>query len=229
MPTLENWKIIVYGTEHEKMRLNGTVFGHSKPTCYDGMFVNTSHIISAKDEGETLAVQTRNTLYTLRKEDMSLQATPEIIRKFAERFLPESAEELTEITERKHREFLENGNALQPNRLFLELSSQRRNYFSGALYRDRNGELHIEEAREHIGMFQDSVILEHSGVRWFPKYGGVEFYRSMNQMSESEEQVWGYIRNVGTEPISVTYSWGDTDVLQSGELRNVFPLNPKEK
>lgn len=224
MPTLENWKIIIYGTELEKMRLNGTVFGHISPRCYDGMFINTSHIISAKDEGETLAVQTKNTLYTLRKEDMSLQATPEIIGKFAEKFLPESAEELAELAERKHREFLENGNALEPNTLYLELSSQRENYFSAALYRDRNGELHVEVAREHIGTFQDSVILEHSGVRWFPKSGGVEFYRSVNQLSESEEQVCGYIRNVGTEPISVTYSWGDTDVIKSGELRNIFPL-----
>lgn len=223
MPTLENWKIIVYGTEHEKMRLNGIVFGHSKPTCYDGMFINTSHIESAKNEGKTLAVQTRNTLYTLRKEDMSLQATPEIIGKFAEKFLPENAEELAELVERKHREFLENGNALEPNTLYLELSSQRGNYFSAALFRDRNGELHVEEAREHIGMFQDSVILAYSGVRWFPKSGGVEFYRSMNQMSDSFEPVSGCIRNVGTEPISVKFSWGETHVIQSGELLNVFP------
>ena len=224
---LKNWTIKTeQGRENVIYYLKGNVYGHTKPTCPDGTYIHTSSIISAEDRGNMLAVNTKHSLYIVRKNDMDTTIYVDLVKEFCEKFLGGSYD-LAEKAQFAHSEFLKNGELIKPGMLYLQLATGRENFFAGALYRDADGTVKDDYAAVHVGTFDDSVIMMNTGVRWFLTRNGVEFYQTLYSAVAHHEPVLGFIRNVGVTPLSVTFSFGGTATIMPGELYEVKA--PKQK
>ena len=211
----------------------GTVYGHKSPRCTDGTYIHTTRIMSIEDKGEFLEVSTRNTVYTLQKQEISSNFAAEggyflwDFRRCFTEFLGEKAEallaELREIAAEKQREQIEKLPPLDNGMFYLMLSEGAAFYYDDAFYKDENGVIKKEEMQVHVGMFQDSVLLFGCGVRYFPyKQNGIEIYYSMDEMisadgEESGERVFGYIHNSGSAPLIVKTVWGKTVEIKPSE------------
>lgn len=200
--------------------LKGHVYGHHKPNCPDGTYVHTSAIISAELNGETLGVKTRHSLYLIEKSEMDAIISADTVEKFCEKFLGGNTD-FVKAAQKKHAEFMMNSSLISSGMLYLQLAAGRDNFFAGALFCDTDGTLQEDYATVHVGMFDDSVILINSGVRWFLRSRGVEFYKTLYGAPAYEKTVLGYIRNVGVVPITVTFSFGDTVTIMPDELFEV--------
>ena len=234
MVELKNWHIErkAYSEENVFYAL-GTVYGHKSPRCTDGTYIHTTRIMSIEDKGEFLEVCTRNTVYTLQKQEISSNLDAEggyfyeDCRKCFTGFLGEKAEallsELKEIAAEKQRKLIEKAPPLENGMFYLMLSAGAGFYYDDAFYKDENGKIKKEKMQVHVGMFQDSVLLFGCGVRYFPyKQNGIEFYYSMDEMlsadgEESGERVFGYIHNSGSVPLTVKMVWGKAVEIKPNE------------
>ncbi|MGN1120664.1 MAG: hypothetical protein ACI4Q4_09920 [Oscillospiraceae bacterium] len=222
MPQLKNWFIVMYEEDGEKIfRLKGNVYGHSKPSCSDGVFVRTSRVLSVEDCGETLTAHTRKTPYTLRKEDMSRLASPLSTKAFAESFSLGSR--LVETAERKQAEFMENAKLLKPRMLYLEMNSQRIHCFEGAIFCGEDGSIFRDELREHCGMFEDTAYLAKSDVSWGAGGNYVSFYYPTFSPRSSEDSLSCLIRNSGEQELHISIAYGREITIRSGELARIPP------
>lgn len=220
---LKNWTIIkALKTESYIYYLKGNVFGHTKPTCSDGTYIHTSSIVSAEDNGSTLSVRTKHSLYIVSKTDMDNTISVDTVRDFCGEYLS-GGTDLAEMAEAAHNRFLKNGRLLSAGMLYLQLALGRENYFAGALYCGADGVIKEDHAILSSGMFDDSVILSDAGARWFMLRNGVEFYEPLYGGETRKKTASGYIRNVGAAPIAVTFSFGGTVTIMPGKLYEVKP------
>ncbi len=234
MVELKNWHIERKAVSVEDVFYAfGTVYGHKSPRCPDGTHIHTTRIMSIEDKGDFLEVCTRNTVYTLQKQEISSNFGAEggyflwDFRKCFTGFLGEKAEELltelAEIAAEKLRKLIEQAPPLENGMFYLMLSAGAGFYYDDAFYKDKNGKIKKEEMQVHVGMFQDSVLLFGCGVRYFPyKQNGIEFYYSMDEMfseivEDSDERVFGYIHNSGSVPLTVKMVWGKTVEIKPNE------------
>lgn len=216
MVELKNWHI---SKTIKSFVANGIVYGHSSPKCCDGTDIHTSIIISAKMDEAGIILQTRNNEYILKKECIDFCCPTDILNDFVKEYFKDNADfvqaELQKWIDERKAKLMEKGGLLSSNTLYLELAADIYNCFNSGLFMNESGELLIEQAYDHIGMFKDSTILSHSNVRWFTNSDGVEFY---NTLYDSERKAFGYIRNVGSEPLAVSFTWGETVTIQPDEL-----------
>lgn len=221
MAELRHWRIFDdWGTFIAK----GIVYGKPSVKFSDGIDIRTSPIQSAEFDDSGVRIKTRNTLYFLDKNQICINQNNESVEAFAKAFFKDDADlflsKICEWREPVLRRFMKSGRLLSPDNVYLELSSAFHSFFNDALYKDKSGHLYIEIAHNHVGTFEDSVILQYSGVRWFPEDHGVRFYNTF-YIDEPPKTMLKYLKNVGTDPIEVTFTSDKKILLQPGELFEV--------
>lgn len=158
----------------------GVVYGHDR--IADGILIHTSPVVSIDLDAENkrLEVKTETgNLYDLAFEDIedepiSFEDTKDSLKRFdiSTDFLNE-AKILAE--EKQHRELLRADSMMVDGDLLLEAAGAEvvRAYFK------KEGKVHLLRISYHSGMFQDSVIIQKSGVadfRYFPQLDSMETY-----------------------------------------------------
>lgn len=221
MAELRHWRIFDdWGTFIAK----GIVYGRPSVKFSDGIDIRTSPIQSAEFDDSGLRIKTRNTLYYLDKKHICINLDNESVEAFSKAFFKDDADlflsKICEWREPVLRRFMKNGRLLSPGNVYLELSSAFHSFFNDALYKDESGCLYVEKAYNHVGTFEDSVILHNSGVRWFAEDRGIKFYNSF-YIDEPPKNVLRYLKNVGTDSIEVTFTTDMKILLQPGELFEV--------
>ena len=232
MAELKSWSIYSAGEpEEEIFFLGGAVFGHTSPHCKDGTYTRTTTIESMTDKGDELEVCTKNTIYTLKKQniasnkDLSEERRKDVLCRCLTRFMGDLgnaiAQELMNINQAKRQRSMERAQALGYNMFWLELSPDCHYYFDKAYYKLKTGEVLSDEKLVHVGTFQDSVILDGCGVRYFPyQQNSLKFYNTFPVMLMGEPEaptLWGYIYNSGSTPLRVKFTWGKTIEILPGE------------
>lgn len=232
MAELKCWSIYSAGeSEEEIFFLGGAVFGHTSPHCKDGTYTRTTTIERMTDKGDELEVCTKNTIYTLKKQniasnkDLSEERRKDVLCRCLTRFMGDLgnaiAQELMNINQAKRQRSMERAQALGYNMFWLELSPDCHYYFDKAYYKNTTGEVLSDEKLVHVGTFQDSVILEGCDVRYFPyQQNSLKFYNTLPVMLMGEPEApkqWGYIYNSGSTPLRVKFTWGKTIEIKPGE------------
>ena len=237
MTRTKNWSILCSKDQNAtSYHLRGNT---SEPGFALGERENSPAVFSARYVGGTLEICTVNSQwFTADKEDIfvSLDGSAEetdgmnVLREFCWEFLGERAgiafSELEQSFARRTEEVRSIADMLQQGTLYLEVSSECRGWFSRGFFRKKEGEFTEERYCPHSGMFQDSIILDLSGVRYFPKWmHTIEFYNSIHDLPGDRKildgTVLGYIHNAGKEPFLVIFTWGAETYLHPGETVKV--------
>lgn len=224
MAELKNW--------HASLDIiKGAVYGHkNQQKCPDGLYIHTSAIKNISNAGEEIEVQTQNTLYVLKKSDISddyylcgaqnekMQVLKDCLLKFSKD--GESLyRELADTIAIKQKAVLDIAQKINPGEFFLALSSDCPYYFNRAFFKDADGGLEYISPFYHTGMFQDSVLLREDGPRYFPyKENNVEFYSPFYSLLDgAQNKEGGLLLNNGSMPLRVKFPWGKTIELKPGE------------
>lgn len=118
------------------------------------------------------------------------------------------------------------------NLIELYLTDDDGYYFElGYLY-DENKVVHALTRNLHIGMFQDSVLIDTVDkgkfkdcvCRFFPQWGGIEFYDTLYHQQDYELPI--LIHNTGTTPLIIRFQgikakW----TVPPGESKRIIPYN----
>ena len=181
------WRI---GHRHGKPAVHGVV--HGREGC-EGRMLHSSWIVGAVLAGESLSVETENSVYACPLRECSC---PESVGLLAEASgcgltraetgqIEAAAREACRA--RKRAEAAEVA-ALLPGRpsafVYMEFDTRADYYFRRMLVRSAGGDFWLSQGEEHVhvGMFQDSVLLgwpdvEGAGFRYFPYAANrLEFY-----------------------------------------------------
>lgn len=202
--------------EEEFVIFRGHVSGH--PRLADSTFINTSKLMQQQvdwEQGELL-VQTRNTLYHCPLE-------------YADFAKLENCKEL--IPEYDRIKAAYEGKMIrpqiEPGKVLLVISNFSDYYFHSLYYvKEEGGEPLKYYGYPHVGMFQDSYLIETDNyeidLRYFPHYQNIEFY------SEETNDCPLYIENVGDVTLYCQTSEGVLK-LAPGERKEVCRENAEEK
>lgn len=239
MVELRSWFVTRKRLPEDKVfYLTGAVYGHKSPKCTDGTRIHTTRILSITDNGDTLEVCTRNTAYTLSKQNIAVNCDLpnesqrnnllECFVSYMDDTGNAAAQELWDIIQAKRQRASEKAAALETNMFWLELSSDCGYYFDQAFFKSVSGELCKVHKWVHSGMYQDSVILKECDLKYYTyKENCLEFYDSLYQMlsedMETPKRLLGYIRNSGSMPIRVSFTWGKQIEIKPGETVPVDP------
>lgn len=225
MADLINWSIT---EKDDKYHLHGNVSGHSK--LPNGMYINTTSGRQFEITDEALIVQTKNTLYKLPLGRISVDFLRDgrdiILKKFGQdvldRIITAAQDEQCRITERINNI----SNRIDNDTVYLAFSSDVEYYFDFGIHKDLNGTTAAIEKSEHIGMFQDSVLLHSDSTTlysYFPYADNrIEFYGCSDDDYRKEGQLLGYIANTGEKAVKIMFTWGVSVSLMAGEEITVF-------
>jgi len=203
MKALKYWYITAYG---KYAVAHGIVSGHER--LPDGQKIHTSYIrrLELREDG-AVVIRTKNSEYHCKLGTACFHRFDEV----GKRFLPDF-KKLQEKYERKL-EIPDDGDGV-----LIVLDSEAEYNFVGALFQvgDRKKEFHDPDV--HIGMFQDSVLLEwydrasdtYVGYCYFPTPSQAEFYRWVAMKT--------YIQNVGIKEIEVSIDGNDYQIAPGGQL-----------
>lgn len=220
MLTLKNWYIVRSG---EYYLAKGVVYGHTSPRCPDGLFIHTSVIEEITESGDKLLIKTHNSVYTVFKKDVAgdlgkfdygygdnQESLSSCFTELSKENGEALAAEILSIAERKQADLMKLAEKLDRNMLYLNISADCQYYFDSAIFKDKDGSLLEEKYYVHIGTFQDSVILRESDVRYLPHQdGNLRFYVTLYDMpAETSDELKGFLRNSGSVPMRVCFTWG---------------------
>lgn len=212
----------------------GAVYGHkNNPNCPDGKYIHTSNIVDIYNVGDSIEMQTKNTLYTLKKNEISdgyytydFENKISVLHNWLLKYCSEGEQvysELLEILELKKSKFLNIAQRINPRECILALSSDCAYYFDKAYVKDSSGNLILVDNNVHTGMFQDSVLIGGDSPRYFPfKDNNILFYLSYyTEVNDEELESTGAIYNSGSKPIRVQFTFGKTIEIQPEEFVRV--------
>jgi len=210
MKTLKYWYITAYG---KYAVAHGIVSGHER--LPDGQKIHTSRIerVELREDG-VVVIWTKNSEYHCHINDAFFHRFDETGKSLLSNF-----ELLKERHERKL-EIPDDGDGV-----LVVLDAEAEYNFAGALLRIKDRMREFRDPDVHIGMFQDSVLLEwydrisdtYVGYCYFPNRGQVEFYRWVVMKT--------WIQNVGIKEIEVSIDGSDYQIAPGGQLF----LIPKEQ
>lgn len=222
MPIIKNWFI---KERDGYLVISGNVFEH--PTLsIDGIIIKTSIILSAEITDYGLEIMTYKNKYFLPKDCVSMKYDETYLERFADVYFGYKAgafmSAFNDWLEESRLKAEQDADILENGMLYLEMSPTiyNKNFVRG-LYRNEESEIIEDYMIEYPSLEQDSVILGVSGVRWFPGNNAVTFYKDAFSHKASPDRILGYIRNVGSRPLEVTFSWGNSIIIQPGELYRV--------
>lgn len=190
----DNTKVMLYHWYMDEIEYNGqkckilhgNVTGHKRLS--DSTFIHTSPIVSYeinRDTGEFIA-QTFNTLYHCPLCYMSFGKQK---KKDPEKKMFPDIEQIKEQYEKPVYD-----PEIEPGNVLLVLSNFDTYYFYSLYYKaDEITERENFIAYPHVGMFQDSFLIESESMdlRYFPHFRNIEFY------SEDTKELPWYIENIG--------------------------------
>lgn len=200
-------------TGKEYLQAHGIVTGHKR--LQDSMYIHTSVIkeITINHDTKEAQIQTKNTLYycPLAYCDFEKQEQwPEVIPDY-------------ENIKEKYKDTIEEP-TIESGKVLLVLSNFN-NYYFHSLYYVPEGETEPIKysASPHIGMFQDSFLINGEGwkkidLRYFPHYQNIEFY---SQNSDGKPL---FIENIGNITLYVKAFCG-TIKLEPGDRKEVTKEN----
>ena len=192
MKTLKYWYITGFRKgEWKGCMAHGIVHGHQR--LADGILIHTSAISAVTVERDMAIIRTKNSEYHCRLDEASFELFDEQGRDFLPGF-----ENLREKYERRLEVPGQGDGAL------IVLDREAEYYFVGAAYRCDGEVIEVRVPSIHLGMVQDSVLMDcfierteqAIDYRYFPFPGRVEFYSWMNDFD-------AYIVNAGAQPIKV--------------------------
>lgn len=249
-PMLKNWHITKRIKDNEIVYYAyGIVYGHKKSKCYDGMLIHTSRIQRIDLSGNnTLEIRTRNTVYhadldeygTITDVDNALAGfeysssdgdyTENAFGYF--NVPPEVFSKITELRKgrcEQRRLYIESfGEKLSDGETYLALSDDEDSYFDFGISK-QSGNTEILRKSEHIGTFQDSVLIMSSDcnivTRYFPlAVKSVEFYENLcsKQNNMAVGTRLGYLKNTGKVALHIRFSWGKVIKLNADEETEVL-------
>ena len=208
---LHYWHI---SNEWDASIAHGVVTGH--PRISDTTRMHTSPIagIEVDAEKEELLITTKNTLYhcpldscNFKKQD----AFPDILPDY---------EKLKEKYQREVQD-----PEIEQGKVLLVLSDFDEYYFHSLCVRDDSGEKLKYTAHAHVGMFQDSYLIETDDYRidlcYFPHFGSIEFYET-----ETDDMPL-YAENIGSSVIYIKKR-GLTFSLKPGERKELTEDNAEQ-
>ncbi len=220
MADLINWSIT---EKNDKYYLHGNVSGHSK--LPNGMYVNTTSGKQFEVTDTALNIQTKNTLYTLPLGRIcadSLRDGRSVILKLfgqdvLDKIINAAKDEQRCITERINNVL----NRIDNDTVYLAFSSDIEYYFDLGIHKGSDGTVAAIEKCVHIGMLQDSVLLQSNRATlcsYFPHADNkIEFCGNSDDESHKQGQLLGYIANTGEKAIKITFTWGGSALLAAGE------------
>ncbi len=220
MADLINWSIT---KKDDKYYLHGNVSGHSK--LPNGMYVNTTSGKQFKVTDTALNIQTKNTLYTLPLGRISsdfLRDGREIILKIFGQDILDKIVTAAQDEQRYMTERINNiSSRIDNDTVYLAFSSDIEYYFDFGIHKAANGIVAAVEMCVHIGMFQDSVLLQSNRTTlcsYFPYADNrIGLYGNSDDESHKESKLLGYIANTGEKTIQIKFTWGGSALLAAGE------------
>ena len=208
MKTLKYW----YITEAGKGCIaHGIVHGHQR--LADGIQIHTSVISAVTVVKEMAIIKTKNSEYYCKLKEASFHLFDERGRDVLADF-----EKLQKTYERRLEVPGQRDGAL------IALDGEAEYYFVGAAFRYRGEVQEIRVPTVHLGMFQDSVLIEYFAegagkaidYRYFPFPGRIEFYSWMDVLDT-------YIVNAGMKKIKVAVKERE-NVIEPGSTM-LFPAS----
>lgn len=179
----------------------GVVYGHDR--LDDGTLIHTSHVfgISLNMDAKRLEVRTLSgSLYLLAFEDINYEPIPFGNTKDSLKLFNISTDFLSEAKimarAKQHKAMMLADSMMTDGDLLLEVACAEvvRAYFK------KNRKVHPLSISCHSGMFQDSIIIQKSGVadfRYFPKWGSMETYHISNGIKRL------VIKNIGRSNVAL--------------------------
>lgn len=200
----------------ERCRAHGIVTGHYR--LEDTTFINTSSVesVEVNRETEEVTIVTRNTIYLCRLSECAFLEGDTAI------YIPFLYEYEGKYNKEKEYE-------VEENTVLLVLSDHEEYYFE-AVFAKENKILYKGTMYPHIGMFQDSCLIDigefaeeyaykrEIDIRYFPYYKHLEMYN----MESAGLEI--YIENAGEDKLSVTTFVGVIEV-EAGERKRVCKEN----
>ncbi len=208
------------------------------PRCADGTSIHTSRIrnIVLSDE-DTLEVHTRNTVYHVKlneygtladidneRSGLSRDKTSAALESFniPEEIYARMAEFFKERLNQRCADIVSYRSKLAIGEIYLALSANTDYYFDFGMIKQSEETVFLHK-HVHVGMHQDSVLLMNKydiATSYFPyKENNLEFYKSLFRESEdiSRGTRLGYLRNTGTMPLNIRFTWGKCITLAPDE------------
>lgn len=201
---------------------HGIVTGH--PRLPDSHRIHTTPIIGMEldEEREELLITTLNTLYhcplsscRFKKQDA----------------FPDMLPDYEKLKEKYYRE--EQEPEIEQGKVLLVLSNFDEYYFHSLCVKDENGEKINYTGFPHVGMFQDSYLIETDDyridLRYFPHFGNIEFYEcETDGMPLYAENIGSSVIYISISPMTFGKSGSLTFSLKPGERKELTEKNAEQ-
>lgn len=195
---------------------HGRVTGHKK--LQDSIFINTSAVseISLDKENQEIIIKTKNSVYYCPFEYCDWKNQEK-----NKKLVPEY-----EWIKKKYKDRIECP-IIEDDKILLVLSNFDEFYFNNLYFRPKGEKESIKfYADPHIGMFQDSFIIEDINqlidIRYFPHFQNIEFY------SETTNGMPLYVENIGDIVLYVN-SFEGLIKLEPGERKKISKENAEKE